>query len=173
MRGFYVLLGSLSLPVILVCVFTGGGYRINLTASQPLGLWQVVPLARPVAVGDTVFLCPPSTKGMREARKRGYLRRGLCSGGFAPLIKTVVALCGSRVETRAVVVIDGAVLPFSRIFSRDAKGRTLQAFAGGRVRCNEVFVHASFEGSYDSRYFGPLPQTAVLGLAQEVVTYET
>lgn len=54
MRGFYVLLGSLSLPVILVCVFTGGGYRINLTASQPLGLWQVAFTGR-----ETVSPTPP------------------------------------------------------------------------------------------------------------------
>lgn len=35
---------------------TIGGLRINTTPSQPLGLWRIAPLDRPVQVGDMVFV---------------------------------------------------------------------------------------------------------------------
>lgn len=39
-------------------------------------------------------LTPPMTPVFAEALRRGYLRWGLCVGGFAPLIRTVVAIPG-------------------------------------------------------------------------------
>jgi type IV secretory pathway protease TraF len=39
------------------------------------------------------------------------------------------------------------------------------------VRAGEVYLHSDFIGSWDSRYFGPVPVSGVLGLAQEVLTY--
>ncbi|MBB3571034.1 conjugative transfer signal peptidase TraF [Rhizobium sp. BK491] len=88
-----------------------GGYRLNLTPSEPLGLWRIEKLQRPVSIGDLVFLCPPTTAVFEEARRRGYLRRGLCPSGFAPLIKTVAALPGQRVEITEQVLIDDRSIP--------------------------------------------------------------
>ncbi|MGO6944738.1 conjugal transfer protein TraF, partial [Rhizobium johnstonii] len=36
--------------VVILAIGTGlaGGYRINLTPSEPLGVWRIVPLHRPV-----------------------------------------------------------------------------------------------------------------------------
>jgi type IV secretory pathway protease TraF len=42
---------------------------------------------------------------------------------------------------------------------------------GGTVEADALFLHSDFVGSYDSRYFGPLPAEGVLGLAQEVLTF--
>ena len=108
---------------------------------------------------------------MREARQRGYLRFGTCPGGVAPLIKTVVAVDGQHVEIGAGVTIDERPVPFSDLAQWDGKGRPMAAFAGGVVPENGVFLHSPFAGSYDSRYFGPLPASGILGLAREVLTY--
>jgi conjugative transfer signal peptidase TraF len=148
-----------------------GGYRINLTPSEPLGLWRIVPLDRPAAPGDIVFICPPQTVAMMEARERGYFRSGTCPGGVAPLIKTVIAVAGQHVEIGAQVTIDGRKLPFSGLAQWDGKGRPMMPFPGGVVPEKGVFLHSPFIGSYDSRYFGPLPASGILGLAQEVLTY--
>jgi conjugative transfer signal peptidase TraF len=148
-----------------------GGYRINLTPSEPLGLWRVVPLDRTVAVNDLVFICPPPTAAMREARARGYFRSGSCPGGVAPLIKMVIAVAGQRVEIGASVAVDGRTISSSSLARRDGKGRPLARFPSGTVQRENVFVHSPFPGSYDSRYFGPLPASGILGLAQEVLTY--
>lgn len=148
-----------------------GGFRINLTPSEPLGLWRIVVLDRPVSLGDLVFICPPQTTVMREARERGYLRYGTCPGGVAPLIKTVVAVAGQHVEIGAVVTIDGRPIAFSDLAERDGNGRPMESFPGGIVPDESVFLHSPFRGSYDSRYFGPLPASGILGLAQPVFTY--
>ena len=156
--GFIVLLGD-------------AGFRINLTPSEPLGLWRIVEPDRPILVGDLIFICPPSTDAMREARARGYLRFGLCAGHVAPLIKTVVASSGQAIEIQDEVHVEGRTLPHSRVARLDGQGREMGHYDGGVVPPGMVFVHSQFPGSFDSRYFGPLPMDGILGLAQEVLTY--
>ncbi|WP_246726864.1 conjugative transfer signal peptidase TraF [Rhizobium laguerreae] len=157
--------------ILLVVIAVAGGYRINLTPSEPLGLWRIVPLHRPAAVDDLLFICPPDTAAMRAARARGYLRSGSCPGGVAPLIKTVIAVAGQHAEIGVSVSVDGRGVSSSSLALRDGKGRPLTPFPGGIVPPGCVFLHSVFPGSYDSRYFGPVPISGILGLAQEVFTY--
>ncbi|WP_244427723.1 conjugative transfer signal peptidase TraF [Sinorhizobium fredii] len=170
-RAAAILSAATFAAVVLVVTALAGGYRINLTPSEPLGLWRIVPLDRPAAVDDLVFICPPATAEMREARARGYLRSGSCPGGIAPLIKTVIAVAGQHVEIGASVDVDGREVSSSSLAQRDGKGRPLAPFPSGVVPSGYVFLHSAFPGSYDSRYFGPVPASGVLGLAQEVFTY--
>ena len=166
-----IVLAGMLLTFVLVLAGAAGGFRINTTPSEPLGLWRLVALDRAAAVGDLIFICPPESDVMRSARQRGYLRSGLCPGGFAPLIKTVIAIAGQRVKIGTVVHVDGVAVANSAISKLDGKGRPLTAYSGGKVPAGRVFLHSSFLGSYDSRYFGPLPASGILGLAQEVLTY--
>lgn len=156
--GFIVLLG-------------GAGFRVNLTPSKPMGLWRIAKPNRPILVGDLVFICPPGTDAMRNARARGYLRFGLCEGLVAPLIKTVVATAGQVIQISDVVRVDGRPLPHSRVSRMDGEGRDMTPYDGGVVPPGTVFLHSEFPGSFDSRYFGPLSMDGILGLAQEVWTY--
>ncbi|MBB4444095.1 conjugative transfer signal peptidase TraF [Rhizobium esperanzae] len=157
--------------ILLAVTAVAGGYRINLTPSEPLGLWRIIPLDRPAAVDDLLFICPPETAAMREARARGYLRSGSCPGGFAPLIKTVMAVAGQHVEIGDSVSVDGRGVSSSSLAQRDGKGRPLTPSPSAIIPPGYVFLHSAFPGSYDSRYFGPVPASAILGLAQEVLTY--
>ncbi len=161
---------SLAAFSILVAGWTGG-LRVNLTPSEPMGLWRVLPLDRPTAVGDVVFICPPETRTMQFARERGYLRSGLCPAGYAPLIKTVVGVGGQRADVGQDVQIDGHPIPHSDVVTRDGEGRPLSSFGGGVIPAGHVFLHSNFSGSFDSRYFGPIPASGVLGLAQKVWIY--
>ena len=147
-----------------------GGLRINLTPSYPLGIWRILPLDREVAVGDLVMICPPPTAAFTLARQRGYLRSGLCPGWLSPLIKIVVATHGQRVEIAGAVSIDDIPLASSELRAADAEGRALLPYAGGVVPPGHIFLHSDFAGSYDSRYFGPVPAAGVLGLAHPVLT---
>jgi len=157
--------------ILIFAVGWVGGYRINTTPSYSLGLWRIQPLARDVHVGDTVFICPPDNDAFRLAKERGYLRLGLCPGGFGPLIKTIVATAGQRVEVNETITIDDRPLAHSQIAHLDGQRRPLSRFTGGVVPQSFVYLHSDFNGSYDSRYFGPIPQSGVLGLAEEVLTY--
>lgn len=147
------------------------GYRLNWTPSQSLGVWRIRPLTSEVAIGELVFVCPPDITRFREARMRGYLRGGLCPGGYGPLIKTVIALEGQGFEIGRVLRIDGRVIEHSDVRSSDGRGRTLSSFKSGVVPAGYVFLHSRFSASWDSRYFGPVPSDGILGLAEEVLTY--
>ncbi|WP_245440270.1 conjugative transfer signal peptidase TraF [Mesorhizobium sp. Z1-4] len=159
------------IPLALFGLGYRAGFRINLTPSYPLGLWRIETLNRHVRVGDRIFICPPPTEAFRQAREHGYVRRGLCPGWLSPLIKTVVALPGQSVEIGRSVAIDGLALPQSAIQPRDGSGRALTPDPGGVVPPDTVFLHSTFRGSYDSRYFGPLPAAGILGLAKPVFTF--
>ncbi len=165
-------ISSVSLFTLGLLVMLGGaGFRVNLTPSEPLGLWRIVDPDRPILVGDLIFICPPDTDQMREARARGYLRLGLCHGHVAPLIKSVAATSGQTVEIDSAVRVDGKPLPHSRVAPFDGQGRAMTAYGGGVVPPGMVFLHSEFPASFDSRYVGPLPMDGILGLAQEVWTY--
>lgn len=151
--------------------FWFGGYRINTTPSYPLGLWQIEPLKRQVRTGDRIFICLPEGDAATLALKRRYLPRGLCPSGSGPLIKMVVAAAGQVIEVNEQVVVDGTPLTSSHVHDADGEGRSLPIYAGGVVGKGHVFLHSDFEGSYDSRYFGPVPTSGALGLAREVFTY--
>ncbi|SDG99384.1 conjugative transfer signal peptidase TraF [Pelagibacterium luteolum] len=155
----------------MAAAFAWGGYRVNFTPSYPLGLWQIETLDRPVAVGDRVFICPPSGPAVDLARERFYLPRGLCPAGTAPLIKTVVALAGQSIRVENQVIIDDVPLAASTVYAQDAEGRPMKPWSGGIVPEGELFLHSDFVGSYDSRYFGPIPADGILGLAREVLTF--
>ncbi|NKL24972.1 conjugative transfer signal peptidase TraF [Rhizobium leguminosarum] len=164
---------AVSCGVALAVIFGGsiGGLRINTTPSEPLGLWRVAALDRPVQVGDLVFVCPPKTDAVSEGFQRGYLRSGLCPGGFGPLIKTVAAVGGQRIEIASHVTVDGRPIASSSLVSQDGQGRPLRPYVGGKIPAGFVFLHSPFPGSWDSRYFGPVPVSGVLGLARQVLTY--
>lgn len=147
------------------------GYRTNTTPSEPLGLWRIASLTRSPQIGDRVFVCLPPDDVALAAIERGYLRFGLCEGWSAPLIKTVMALRGNEVAIGRHVTIDGAILPHSKVQAYDGKGRRMLPHSGGIIPENHVFLHSPFVGSYDSRYFGPVPTSQIIGLAEEVFTY--
>jgi conjugative transfer signal peptidase TraF len=169
-RRFALVSLGLAAAIYAVVIVAGGafGLRINLTPSEPLGIWRIVPLNREVRVGDVVFVCPPDNSTMREARARGYLRGGACKGGFAPLIKMVVALPGQRISVGREVEIDGVLLVNSHVAHVDGQGRRLPSAVGGPVPDGSVFLHSGYPGSFDSRYFGPLPMHEILGLSKPI-----
>jgi conjugative transfer signal peptidase TraF len=149
-----------------------GGYRINTTPSYPLGLWRIEALGRPATIGDLVFICPPLTPAFSMAFERGYIRRGLCPGRFSPLIKTVVAAEGQSVDIGEHVSVEGRQLAHSEVHRVDAEGRALVAWSGGTVPPGYLFLHSDFAGSFDSRYFGPIPAAGLLGSAVPIYTFE-
>jgi conjugative transfer signal peptidase TraF len=170
-RVLLFLTGSAVIISTLAAAAFTGGYRLNLTPSEPLGLWRIEKLQRPVAIGDLVFLCPPTTAVFKAARRRGYLRRGLCPGGLAPLIKSVAALPGQHVDITDHVLIDGRLVPASSVWRTDGEGRAINPDPGGVVPPHHLFLHSPFASSYDSRYFGPVPDSGLLGLARQVLTF--
>jgi len=168
-------IATLAIGVVIFGVIAGagfgGGLRLNLTPSFPIGIWRIEHLGREVEIGDRVFICPPNTPEFALGLARKYMLKGLCPGGMGPLIKTIVAVAGQSIDIQAEVIIDGHKLPNSMVRSTDVQGRALPRFGGGPVPPGFVFLHSDFGGSYDSRYFGPLPASGILGLAVPVLVF--
>ena len=171
-RNAFIILGAgAGLVLSIAAAGAWGGYRLNMTRSYPLGLWRIEVMQREPNVGDIVFICPPEVGAFELALKRGYLPRGLCAGETGPLIKTVAALAGQDIVVDGRVHIDGCLLDHSQLRTVDTAGRVLPAFAGGVVPTGNVFLHSRFPGSYDSRYFGPVPAAGILGFARQILTF--
>jgi len=171
LRAIVVVAASLAFLLVLAGMAFVSGFRFNPTPSYPLGLWRIKSLGRAVAVGDRVFICPPPGEIFELARERGYLGHGLCPGWFSPLIKTVVAVAGQRVVIDGDIAVDGMRLPHSSVRPVDGEGRGLPPDSGGIVPVGQLSVFSEFAGSYDSRYFGPIPAAGVLGLARPLLVF--
>lgn len=170
-RAWALILIGFALSLVLLAAGFLGSIRINATASGAIGLWRIMPLTSRLQVGETVFVCLPQGAVMEEGRKRGYLRPGLCPGGVGPLIKTVVAVEGQIVEVADRLSIDGITLAHSELLDIDGQGRALHHDTGGVVPDGAIYLHSPFVASWDSRYFGAVPQSGVLGRAEEILTY--
>jgi conjugative transfer signal peptidase TraF len=171
-RPIIVVSASLVLLAMLIAMGFLSGLRVNRTPSYPLGLWRIQPLNRPVAAGDRIFICPPPDPAFEVARERGYLGHGLCPGWFSPLIKTVVGVAGQHIAIAGDITIDGARLAHSSVRPADSQGRALAPATGGIVPDGQLFLFSDFAGSYDSRYFGPIPAAGVLGLARPILVID-
>jgi conjugative transfer signal peptidase TraF len=142
----------------LACGFLG--VRFNSSPSMPVGLY--------VVTGDEhanlVEFCPREPFASFSIA-RGYRDSGVCVDGAAPLLKPVVAVAGDVVElSNRGISVNGKLLPNTAPLPRDSKGRPLEAWAFGRyaVASGTVWVASSYHPrSFDSRYFGPVPTSAI------------
>ena len=140
-------------------------YIWNLTPSVPLGLYRVQPPDRLHAT-MLVVARPPEPLATTLA-DGGYLPRGV------PLLKRIFALAGQTVCRVGVeITVDGIAASPAR--ERDLRGHPLPVWQGCRViATDEVFLMNWDEpDSLDSRYFGPLPRSAVVAHAVPVWTDE-
>ena len=160
------------LVVALLAVADASGLRVNTTGSMPYGLWQVARFAPPLSRGQIVTVCPPSVGVFRLGTQRGYVEPGICPDGYAPIIKPVAATEGDLViVSRAGVTVNGRPVLDTAPLDKDSAGRPLVPFAPGtyRVKWREVWLLAAYDPrSFDSRYFGPVPEASVLALARPV-----
>lgn len=133
----------------------------NASASVPLGLYRIE--ARVPALGDLIAIMPPPAVAAWLDR-RDYLPAG------TPLLKHVAALPGARIcRSGAGIWINGRRAAVAR--AADRKGRELPRWAGcHKLRSGEIFILNAAPDSLDSRYFGPLPASGLIGHARPVLT---
>ncbi len=141
----------------------------NPSDSVPIGWYRIEPLdhraaslPRPLAVGSIV-LVPLPAEAAALAAQRGYLPTRI------PLLKRVGAVSPQQVcIAGGIVRIDG--VPVAAVLPADRLGRPLRAWPDCRnLRPGELFLlSVTNPASFDSRYFGPVSASAVLGVAHPV-----
>ncbi len=118
-----------------------------------------------------VSVAPPDTTIFQLARSRHYLDWGSCPGGYSALLKPVVAIPGDRVAVSSEgIAVNGVRIPNSKPLSTDNSGRPLTPVKFGtyEIKPGTVWLVSNSARSFDSRYFGALPQTSVLGAAKPI-----
>jgi conjugative transfer signal peptidase TraF len=131
----------------------------NASESAPIGLYRVQPAATLSVTNLVVAIAPePLATFLSDS---GYLPRGV------PLIKRILALPGQSVcRTDLLISVDGVNIGAAR--ERDRRGRVLPVWQGCRIIGEgEVFLMNWDEpASLDSRYFGSIPSSAIIGRAE-------
>ncbi|EKF57661.1 putative conjugal transfer protein TraF [Agrobacterium albertimagni AOL15] len=130
----------------------------NVSASAPIGLYRVVPVDRIEVTDLAVVMLPDELARFLDERR--YLPMDL------PLLKRVLALGGTEV-CRSGPDIIAYGMRYGQALERDTQGRPLPVWQGCRhVDEGEAFfMNWDAPDSFDSRYFGPLPLTTVVGRA--------
>ncbi|WP_339864890.1 conjugative transfer signal peptidase TraF [Paremcibacter congregatus] len=126
----------------------------NASASAPIGLYRLT-LAVPKH-GDLVLVSPPESLA-KFAAERGYLAAGV------PMIKRIAAMGGDDVcALHNLIMINGKII--ARQFEADRAGRPMPRWRECRALADdEIFLILPPEDSFDSRYFGPVQRSRIMG----------
>lgn len=143
----------------------------NPSDSVPVGWYRVEPLqpragslSRPMSVGSIVLVRLPAD-AIAFAAQRGYLPAHI------PLLKRVGAVAPQYVCIAAGQVrIDG--VPVVTVLPADRLGRLLPSWRHCRPLIEgELFLlSVTNPASFDSRYFGPVSASAVIGVARPILS---
>jgi len=154
--------------VALVALVGRGAHRVRLafnpSPSAPRGWYWVTPTDYP-DVGDFVLARLPRDVASFAA-DRGYLPASV------PVLKQVMATAGHEACIRdGSVLIDGTAR--ARALGADARGRSMPVWRHCRkLLPGELFLlNASSSASFDSRCFGPLDRSFVIGKALPLWTF--
>lgn len=153
---------------------SGDVLAVNTTASMPRGVYLVSDLETP-ARGLVVAACIPNHGDVAVYRERGYLpESSRCASGLAPVLKPIAAVPGDVValDDRGLWV-NGELLENSRVFDTDSQGKALRHLPVGWKKvlgAGEYFLLANrIERSLDSRYYGTVTRTQLLGQARPLI----
>jgi conjugative transfer signal peptidase TraF len=130
----------------------------NASTSVPIGFYVIHPAGR-LTAGELLVVRPPAPLAQFMSARR-YLPLGV------PLIKHVAALPG-QIVCRSGLTITVNGIAEAQALDRDARGRKLPTWQGCRaIRTGEVFLmNADVTDSFDGRYFGPVPDSTIIGSA--------
>jgi conjugative transfer signal peptidase TraF len=158
-------LGAAVVVVSMIAVRPAPRYIWNASESVPIGLYRLHPTGR-LAVTQLVAVEPPEPLAILLADRR-YLPRSI------PLLKRVLALPGQTVcRDQLAITVDKIEVGAAR--ERDSQGRPLPIWQGCHVISDgEIFLmNRRSSGSFDGRYFGVLPTSAIIGTAEPLWTGE-
>ncbi len=160
-RNFVVAISALAVAAIAAkpCINPVPFVIWNASQSVPIG-WYLVSKRHP-NLREIAVIRPPEWVEI-YASARGYLPLQ------TPLLKPVRAIKGSFVcRFGRYVFIDGNMVARAKYL--DTNHRMLPVWKGCRaLKSDEIFVLGMHRDSFDSRYFGPVNRTSVLGTAVRV-----
>ncbi|MDY2798549.1 MAG: conjugative transfer signal peptidase TraF [Anaerobiospirillum succiniciproducens] len=122
--------------------------------------------------GMLVLACLPDEVA-KFAYERNYIASGKCKGGYAPVGKYIQAIPGDEVRfTSEGIIVNGSLLENSKPYAMDGEGRAMPVMLQDMVLPkDELVLLNNYAGSFDSRYYGPIPSRYVVGTLNPVLTF--
>jgi len=157
----WIMIGGVFMMGLSTIVHTPYRLLYNPSESAPRGWYAVKPVDR-LHVEDLVVVDLDEDIAALAA-ERQYLPR------HVPLLKRIAAMAGQRVcVTHGDVIID--IFIAAQVHATDYKGRTLPTWSQCRpLATDELFLLSNTsDASFDSRYFGPVHLSQVIGIATPI-----
>ena len=156
------LLGSATVLLSTIAAEPVSHFIWNASESVPIGLYRLQPTGN-LFVTQLVAVQPPEPLATFLADHR-YLARGV------PMLKRVLAMPGQTIcRDGLAITVDNIATGEAR--ARDSRGRPLPVWQGCRTIAEFVMNWRSAD-SFDGRYFGSLPTSAIIGTAEPLWTGE-
>jgi conjugative transfer signal peptidase TraF len=163
-----------TITVIAIFIFLTGivlavkkvPYYLNLSNSEPWGIYRLTPFDGHLVTGELVIMEVPV-----QARPYVYGRGWLKEGGS--LLKGIGAVPGDQ-----VMITSGGILInqhyFGPVFKQDSQGKPLPELRGSfRIQPGYFLPLATaIPNSFDGRYFGPVPLRLIVGKAKPVLIFK-
>uniref|UniRef100_C6DZ96 Conjugal transfer protein TraF n=1 Tax=Geobacter sp. (strain M21) TaxID=443144 RepID=C6DZ96_GEOSM len=143
-----------------------GEFWLNLTDSEPIGLYRVHQVDREIRRGEMIVMEVPS-----EFRPYVY-GRGWLPEGWA-LFKHVGAVAGDvYCVVESWLIVNGK--PVGPVYLVDEEGRPLPQLKGCKEIPEGYFlpVATRIPRSFDGRYMGPVHLALIQGVARPILTLE-
>ena len=159
------------LALILICLVVmmivyANGYRINLTNSMLKGIYQIQHTTN-IKRDDLVSVCLP-TKIAKHAHSRGYLVKGSCGNGYAPVIKQILAIPKDRVVMNTSgIVVNGKYFNYKQE-QVDHLSRPLNPKKINNNIDGYLLIGTNSNDSWDSRYFGELSRQDIIDVLKPI-----
>ena len=153
---------------LLLCrsafLYFGPTLLLNLTPSIPKGVYLVDP-SNSLKKGEIVVFRPPMAV-YRALGKRPWLNEEKF------FIKPIAAVSGDEVCKLENSVVINQTTELS-VLRTDSQGKLLPKFDGCKtIGAHEFLPISTYSSrSFDGRYFGPIPTSAILGKAIPVFTW--
>ena len=145
------------------------GYRVNLTPSMPVGVYQIS--HGPVERGRLAAFCLEDTEFTPLAHR--YIGSGSCPSGLRPLLKEVAGLPDDVIGFRdGLITLNGQVIAGTSLMKSDSTGRPapVSRLTPGIIPPGKALMLSHYPGSFDGRYFGLVP-VAGLNPVVQVLTF--
>lgn len=161
------------LIIVVILLFLAGlvlqvmqiPFYLNLSNSEPQGIYRLIPLDSHLKKGDLIIMKVPV-----QARPYVYGRGWLPNGWL--LLKNVGAMTGDQVTiTNDKILINQK--DTGPVFQHDHQGRPLPEIRGSfRIQPGYFLPLATaVPNSFDGRYFGPVPLRVIVGEAKPFLIF--
>jgi len=152
--------------VLLVGALSGLEIVINVSASEPVGFYRIVPPSPSGFHRGLMVIFPVPTPFESLVYGRGWEKPG------TPLLKNIGALAGDSVcILDTVFEINGT--PIGPVAERDRSGLPLPRIRGCfRIEAGYFLPVSAYNArSFDGRYLGPQPLSVITGEAKPLWTF--